>query len=265
MSTTLNLVDRLLDRGRNLHRLGLEQEALHVFRRLSGLAELPAQAAEETLAHLAEIHLHRRQYRRARRHLTAALRHRPDSARYHYLLAVAHDADEKGDPERAAEHYRRTLQLEPDHSQGLGDYGLLAVRLGQTEEGLRCLRRLVELAPHDPEAVQKLVAGLQRAGRGDEARAVLLAARFRNPRDGRFQKLWHDFQFQQVRKEQQARRSAQGEEAPDAGPVLLPFLRLVSAPMGQSGGKILRRDAAAPPPPPHNPGPAPLPHRRHAQ
>lgn len=263
MSTTLNLVDRLLAKGRTYHLLGREQDALVILRRLSRFADLPGEAAEEAQARLAEIHLHRRQYRRTRRHLTAALRHRPDCAHYHYLMACALEADEKGDPERAADHYRRALQLDPDHHEGLGAYGLLAVRLGQIDQGLACLRRLTELAPANPEAVQQLVVGLQLAGRPDEARAALIAARFRNPRDRRFRKLWDDFQFHQLRKEQQASPTGAAAEAVLDGPVLLPFRRPVS-PEAHPEGKVVRLDAASPPSPPHTPGPAPVPRRRHA-
>ena len=57
MSMTLNLVDRLLAAGRNLHKLGREQDALHIFSRLSGFRQLPAEVAEETQVRLAEISL----------------------------------------------------------------------------------------------------------------------------------------------------------------------------------------------------------------
>src|SRR5437870_4755683 len=98
MSTTLNLVDRLLTTARTLQALGRTQDALRTLGRLAGLRELPAEIAEETQARLAEIHLEQGKFKQARRHLTAALALNSDRAHYHYLLATAHDMDDEGDP-----------------------------------------------------------------------------------------------------------------------------------------------------------------------
>jgi tetratricopeptide (TPR) repeat protein len=263
MSMTLNLVDRLLARARHLRAVGRTDDALSLFERLAGFRELPAAAAEETQAQLAELHLRRRRYRRARRHLTAALGHRPDSARYHYLMARAANGGSDADPRRAAEHYRRSLELNPDQPRCLCAHGTLALQLGQREEGLTCLRRAAELAPDDPETVRQVAAGLRQANRADEAAAVLRAARFRNPRDARFRKLAADFQFQQLRREQETARGQ--DDRGDDGPVLLPFLRLTAGPEARPERKIIRQDAPAPLPPPHGASSPRLPPQRHAQ
>src|SRR5947209_1539349 len=114
MSTTLNLVDRLLTLARHRQAIGCTQDAIALLTRLTHFRDLPAEAAEETQARLGELHLEGGRFRRARRHLTAALRHCPDSARYHFLMARAAGADDRRDPERAAGHYRRSLELGPD-------------------------------------------------------------------------------------------------------------------------------------------------------
>src|SRR5579884_2112532 len=115
MMPTLNLVDHVLAMGRRYQEVGRHRDAVTVLHRLSQFRYLPAEAAEEAQARLAEIHLKRRKYKQARRHLTAALRHQPDNARYHYLLATALQAEDGGDLERAADHYRRALELDPGH------------------------------------------------------------------------------------------------------------------------------------------------------
>ncbi len=264
MSTTLNLVDRLFARGCNYHDIGRAQDALYLLGRLAGFRELPAEVAEQTQARLADLWLRRRKFHRARRCLTAALRHAPASARYHFLMASAVEADRRGDPERAAEHYRRSLELQPDQPECLGKYGLLAVRLGRTEEGLQCLRRAVELAPGDPEPLRRLVKGLQLANRSDEARKELRLARFRNPRDPRFRKLADDFLFDEARRQQEAERIAGGETAAEKdGPVLLPFVR--PANLLPAARKRVRFDAPSSPPPPHAGRTAWLPGRRRVQ
>jgi tetratricopeptide (TPR) repeat protein len=267
MHSTLNLVEHLLAMGRTYQQLGRTRDALSVLRRLTGFRELPADAAEEAQARLGELQLKRRQYRRARRHLTAALRHQPRNARYHYLLATAVQAEDRGDLERAAEHYRRSLEIDPNDVQCLTATGLLAVRLGRVEDGLAQLRRAVELAPDDPEVLRKLVKGLRLAGRGDEARTALRAALFQNPRQPRFRKLWNEFQFQLLRQRQQTERQHDDTGRPFADePVLLPFLRVAhEARTREAHPVILRHDETAAVPGSQRSQREPWPDTRHVQ
>ncbi len=256
MSRTLNLVAHVLARGRKLHELGRTDDASKLLGRLGGWRELPKEVAEETQARLADMQMRRRQYHRARRHLTAALALRPNNPRYHYLMATALDLDEKGDPASALQHYRTSLALDPDQPRCLSDYGLLALSLGQDEEGLQALRRAVELAPGDPEVVGALVEGLCHLNRPEEARVCLRAALFRNPRHAGFGKLWSDFQFQQLHEAQEAaRRGNQEGSGKKDGPVLLPFVRLVSENPTRRprGRKVIRQDVPSSPAPPHTP------------
>ena len=267
MNTTLNLIDRLLAMGRKYQELGRHRDALTLLTRLSGFRELPADAAEETQARLGELHLKKRRYGRARRHLTAALGHRPDSARYHFLMATSWRADDRGNLGRAADHYRRALALDPAQVRCLCDYGLLLIQLGRVDEGLAQLRRAVDRDPDHADAVAKLVKGLRLAGRSDEARAALRAARFRNPRSPRFRKLWADFQFQELRRQRDGGRPGGAAGAgEDEGPVLLPFVRPAQdGPADGASATILRRDEAAPPPGPHRPPLVRRPDHRHVQ
>jgi tetratricopeptide (TPR) repeat protein len=251
MTATLNLFDHLLARGRGLRQSGRYRDEARLLSRLAGFRDLPGEVAEEAQARLAELHLRRRRYAQARRHLAAALGHRPDSARYHYLMAVAVRADDQGELERAAEHYRRSLELNPNQVRCRCDYGLLLLRLGRTDEGLAHLREAVALAPEEAEPLGKLVQGLCLAGRADEARSELLAARFRQPRSPGVLKLWHDFQLQELRRRREAERLGLGEGEED-GPVLLPFMAPANeGPAGAREPTILRRDGAEPLGPPH--------------
>ena len=75
MNVTINLFDPLLETGRRYHELGRNRDALAVLTRLSACREIPAKIAEEAQARLGELQLKRRKFVRARRHLTAALRH----------------------------------------------------------------------------------------------------------------------------------------------------------------------------------------------
>lgn len=249
MSRTLSLVDQLLARGRALHERGQNQDAYQLLKRLAAFAELPPATAEETQALLAEIQFQRHKYLRARRHLAAALGYHPNNAQYHYRMAAAVDADDRADKQRALAHYRRSLKLDPDQPTCLVDYGLLCLELGRNTAGLRALRLAARLAPDEPTVLGAVVEGLCHLERDAEGRRLLLAARFRHPRDLRFEKLWADFQFQQARDIQEAarrpRRTAKG------GAVLLSFVR--SQRSSATAGKRVRRDRPAPPPKPHRP------------
>lgn len=265
MSRTLNFTDHLLAMGRKYQHAGRDREALYVLGRLARCGAVPSEKAEEAQSRLAEIYLRLRRYRRARRHLTALLVYRPDNAHYHYLMATALVGDVQGDRERAAEHFRRSLALDPNQSHCLRGYGLLALRLGQSEEGLKALYRAVELNPADPEALADLAEGLSQEKRPDEVRRALLAARFRNPRDRRFQQLWQDFQFEVLRHEQEAAGRDEAADADEDAPALLPFIRPEPGALPtRFGRKIIRHDPASPPMPPHISRPAELPEQKHA-
>ncbi len=257
MSRTLNLIRRLLARARKLHKLGVEQEALLLLGRLAAFRELPPGVAQEVQRRQAELLLKQRKYLRARRHLAALLNHDPTNPHYHFLMGRAVEKDPRGDVKRALEHYRRALELRPDHPRYLADFGLAALNAGKPRAGLAALRRGLDVAPDDPAVVGKVVNGLGQRGRYREARAALRAALFRNPREPRLQKLYGDLRFRQARAEQQAARRQAAGLGGEEGPVLLPFVRPAAetrpVPVGL---KVVRHDGGSTIPHPHLPRPA---------
>jgi tetratricopeptide (TPR) repeat protein len=244
---TLNLVDHLLARGRQLQHLGRAHDALQLLKRLNAFRELTPAVCEETMARLAELLLKSGRFLKARKHLKALLVQCPESAKYHRMMAESLDGDERADPAQAATHYRRSLEIEPDQAVVRADHGLLLLRLGQQEEGLQQLRQAAEASPDCPEVIGKLVEGLRQEGALDEARRVLRAARFRNPRHAAFAKMWSDFNFQLIREEQESSRAVP-MPAERPSPWVLAFA---------VNGKRVRRDAAEQPQPPHTPEEAP--------
>jgi tetratricopeptide (TPR) repeat protein len=251
-SSTLNFVDSLLSRGRYFQHLGRTHDALCILTRLAGFRQLPPAVAEEVQFRLGELQLRRKKNARARRHLNAALRYAPENPRYHFLLAQALDNDRNGDLARAADHYRNSLALDATQTDCLCAYGSLALRLNRTEEALECLRAAARFAPDDLIVLAQVASGLRTAGHSNEARGLLLAARFRHPHDGRYRRLWDDYQFHAARRAQDAARGKKSADDTDK-PVLLPFLRPVREETVRPTGskKILRADAPGPVPPPH--------------
>jgi tetratricopeptide (TPR) repeat protein len=260
----LNLVDQLLALGRKLQKLGRDADAYRILTRLSGFRDLPPEVAEEAQTRRAEILLRRRRPVHARRLLASALLRQPDVPQYHFLMATALSTGPHSDPQRAHVHYRRCLELDPAHPRYLCHYGLSALRLGESENGLTCLRRAVELAPDNPEVVGKLADGLSREGRFEEARSALCIALFRHPRDRRFCKLWQRFRFQELRRSQLAARRSSRAAQTQEGPRLLPFVRLTPSASERPGTRLFRRDSASALPSPHLSRPLQFPGQRPA-
>jgi tetratricopeptide (TPR) repeat protein len=246
MTQTLNLFDELLLRARRLHEAGQWREALALLGRLSRFNELPPTIAEEAHARQGEILLKKRRYRAARRHLRAALHFAPEGARHHFLLGLCLHADPDGNREQAARHYRRSLELAPEHIRCRGEAGLLAIEQGLIDEGLALLRQAVEQAPADSGAVGRLIKGLFLAGRPDEALAAVRLALFRCPRNSALRKLWLDLQFAGIRRQQMMQAACARSEA-DA-PMILPFVQSADR---QRSASPWRHDAASSLPGPH--------------
>lgn len=254
MITTLNAFAQLLEIGQRYRSMGRLREAATAFDRLIGLPDLPRAIAEKALSELAEICLKRRHFRRARRHVTAALTYAPSNAHYHYLLAVACRLDERGNLNRSADHYRRALRIDSRQVRCRAEYGLLLIRMEQHAAGLKQLRLAVKYGPDDIDAVSRLVKGLCRVGRSTEALKAAREALFRNSRSPQFQQLWQRLQYRRVLRQQLRGRKSQKPATPASrGPMVLPFVRILR----ESGSAVsaidVRQDCAEPLAAPHFP------------
>src|SRR6476646_7382889 len=190
MGRTLNLCECLLQMGRDWQAAGRLVEASRVLQRLAGFRDLPAAIAEEAHSRLATIFLQLREFKKARRHLTSGLFFRPSHAPYYYQLASALHHDDEADPFRAVRYYRQALRLDPDQPRWWLDFGKLLLQIGKPGKGVAALKKALSLDGDNPVVIARLVEGLCLADRAGDARKVLRAARFRNPRDLRFRKLW---------------------------------------------------------------------------
>jgi tetratricopeptide (TPR) repeat protein len=84
--------------------------------------------------------------------------------------------DEKQDSERAIEYYRRSLEIQPDSPEVLGNLGNALMRVRRYDEAIAAYRRSAELRPTDWRAWMRLGASLEQAGRIDEAEPFLVRA-----------------------------------------------------------------------------------------
>lgn len=222
MIKSFNLVASVLSQGRRLHELGQFPQAALLLRKLVAFQQLPAEIAEEAQSRLADIQFRQGQFVRARRHLRAALAHQPTNADYYHRLAVALEDDPNADPLRALNHYKRCLKLDPKNPHYWCDFAFAACNAGQQEQGLKALRKANRLAPDDAEVLSLVVRGLCGEGCEEEARQLLKAALFRNPRNFRFRGLWNRFQFDLLFERQQ-KRTAPKEQTNVVKTLILPF------------------------------------------
>jgi len=250
MSRMLNLCNHLFVQARRLHQIGADHRALRTFQRLARMAILPKDLAEQTQAHLGQIHLKQGEYFKARRHLTAALAYSRDNPEYYYSIARTFEEDPVGNLQKALVNYRLGLKLDPENARAHLDAALVALELGLMHEGLTMLRRAVELAADDGELVSDAIHALQEHDQPEEARRVAIAARFRHGCDPVFQRVWDDFRFKEVRNEQRhevnqlAACVASAEENN-----CLSFVELTTE--TPTGRKLIRRDGPSHIPPPH--------------
>jgi TolB-like protein/Flp pilus assembly protein TadD len=78
-----------------------------------------------------------------------------------------------GDHARELEHYRATVELDPNHFVGQWGLGLAYEHAGRMEESAAALRRALELAGGNPMLRAVLARAEALAGRRDEARRIL--------------------------------------------------------------------------------------------
>jgi TolB-like protein/tetratricopeptide (TPR) repeat protein len=99
----------------------------------------------------------------------------PELAEAHYALAkVLEDSLEFT---RAGQEYQRAAALAPGNSTLLGDYGVFAAEMGQTEAGLAAAGHALVLDPLSSEAHSSLGTVLMAAGRYPEAIAAFSDAK----------------------------------------------------------------------------------------
>jgi predicted Zn-dependent protease len=166
----------------------------------------------------------------------AAIRLRRHADELYFEYARALEADPEGDPRKAVAALRVAVGIDPCEARSWALLGRMAVQAGDRTLARKALRRAVRLRPEAPEILADVVRGLLDLGRAAEARAVLAAARFRAPGDGRITGLWNQFRFDQVARGQKARIAP-------TGPATLAFpIQSTDVPVADGSPVVLRAD-----------------------
>lgn len=97
------------------------------------------------------------------------------------MYAMARLAHDQGQLATAAQRYRRTLQMKPDHVGALNGLGVILAQDGRTNEALELLVRARDLSPQSGHIHNNLGYTLLREQRLDEAQVALRMARELQP------------------------------------------------------------------------------------
>jgi len=154
---------------------------------LAGCATVPSaeQTAEQKAARantrLGAAYLRQGQYEQALDRLTKAVRQDPGYAEGHSVLAVLYER--LGQHADAARHYRRSVELAPQESSLLNNYGQFLCERGRLDEAEQYLRRAADNLLYRTPEVPLTNAGIcmLRAGREQAAEDYLLQALRANP------------------------------------------------------------------------------------
>lgn len=92
-------------------------------------------------------------------------------------MEEGHTALAMGEMEKAAQHYRKAVQIDPSHAEGWQSLGMALVKTDHLEEAISVLTRLVELQPKDQLAYSSLSLALGRAGKIKEAEEMAAKAK----------------------------------------------------------------------------------------
>jgi predicted Zn-dependent protease len=173
----------------------------------------------------------------------AAIRLRQHADELYFEYARAVEADPEGDPRKALAALRVAVGIDSHEARSWALLGRMAVKGGDRTLARKALRRAVRLRPEAPEILADVVKGLLDLGRPTVARAVLSAARFRSPRDGRITGLWNQFHFDQVARGQKARTAP-------TSPATLSFpIQSTDVPVVDGSPVVLRADRRSHPAP----------------
>jgi tetratricopeptide (TPR) repeat protein len=211
MDRVISLVERILVRGQKLIHFGKLGEGKKLLLNLLSFGDVPTEKRREAHGLLADLYLEAGLFKKARRHLTAAITLNPLGAEGYFELAQAIERDPEAKQGRAWKLLRKATRLKPDQPRYWVALGQLSLRLNRTTAALSAFRRAIRLEPGELKLVSAIFDGLMSLDRGDVAQEFLVNCRFRLGRNSGFEAIWKKFRFLEARRDQQSVRWDEGD------------------------------------------------------
>ena len=247
MTQTIHIHEYLLSTGRHYFEMGRTADARGCLRQLVRLTDFAPVVRARAHSLLGEIDFALGRYRNARKHFAAVIRLRPLDTETCLRYGDAVDADPDADPRRGWTARRRATRIDSFDSRCWSALGRSGLRIGDRRRALIAFRRAAKLRPERIETLTEVVEGFIALGRLREARAVVNAARFRQPHDAAISGLWARFRFECARREQQAGRDDSRVERA----AILPFVSEALDVEGREATPIIIRTDRRSRPMPH--------------
>jgi len=264
MSRTLTLLEAGWESVRATAERGQRTSALKRLKQMLARPDVPAACAAEWHRFAGQLALALARYTTARSHLRAAARLEAAHANTRFLQGLAWEDDPDGCDRRAALCFKKAVALDAANPLYRAYFGRAAARCGKVKLGAREMLAAAQVAPGETSVLRVVVGGLLEAGKADDARRVLVTARFLRPGDIDLAALWERVKFEAARLGQceRAKRAKMGKTsentryaqdaqlAREGDRVILPFVRLADdtdpskAAKGTTGGTV-RRDGAS--------------------
>jgi tetratricopeptide (TPR) repeat protein len=133
----------------------------------------------DALTNLGLVEIKRGNFRRARQLIARARRLNSDVAQPHHALGVLSEHEQR--PDRAAEHYREALHVDPGFLPARANLARLLFDAALLDEAKKEFKQLVELNPNEATGYIGLSETLLRLGRVEEAAHLIREAHARFP------------------------------------------------------------------------------------
>ncbi|MBI5103168.1 MAG: tetratricopeptide repeat protein [Nitrospirae bacterium] len=114
---------------------------------------------------------------------------------------IAKTFDEKGEPGKARDYYRKVLDLQPSNRDALLGMGQLLVKNGEIDNAVSHMRKAAETFPSDQQIQFFYAELLMQAGRGDEALACISQIRKADPDNPKARQLLADIYLKSGKKD----------------------------------------------------------------
>lgn len=174
-------IRNLFDSAAEATQVGNHSQAIKNYERILDLA--PPNSESRHLAHwgIGDIHLNRKELRKAEGHFLKAIDIKPDEANYHYLLGCCYTYADRID--EAIERLEKALEFKPDSDVILGQLGWVIGHNVDSDKGIKLCKESLSVNPMNSGSLRDLCMLFCRQSKFGEALVCIEEAEKHNQTD----------------------------------------------------------------------------------